>query len=287
VGTDNLHRFGLAKKFIPHGSDYTTLVGTWWSLLDEYTKRRLTYPAKDKLVALSSIALELGKAMDDVYIAGHFWKTLPSSLDWVLHGRTTPNSVRRERWGETTWPIATSNATDTEQRHQTPSWSWASMDGPVFPWRNSWKALTDRFHPLADAVSYTRKLASEENPTGLCLFASLSIRAFCTEVQWCREDYLSLMACSELGTGRLNLNHFDFDEHGVQKPDGSKYLLAALTMVEPIWSGLVLEGVTKKGEQRYRRVGHFEVTTPIDMDSPQWKEHMLLFGWDKKLITLI
>lgn len=94
------------------------------------------------------------------------------------------------------------------------------MDGPIFPWKYSWAELTDRVHPLADAVSYTRKLASEENPTGPCLFASLSIRALCTEIQWSRETFPSIVACSELCTGRVILNHLDFDESEVQKPDG-------------------------------------------------------------------
>lgn len=70
----SLGAFCLVRKSVPDGSDNHALLDTWWKLLlvEEYTKRRLTYSKMDTLVALSALAHDIGKALDDVYIAGHF-----------------------------------------------------------------------------------------------------------------------------------------------------------------------------------------------------------------------
>ena len=71
-------------KAIPNTSDNEILEDVWWRILEEYTDRELTYPKVDKLAALSGIATRMGIAMDDVYVAGHFWKTLPYRLNWQV-----------------------------------------------------------------------------------------------------------------------------------------------------------------------------------------------------------
>lgn len=87
---------------------------SWLSIVEDYTARNLTYPEKDKLVALSAIAQRMATQMQDEYIVGHFWKTLPGSLNWRVktnRGRRLATKVIENHNGRT-W--------------NTPTWSWAS-----------------------------------------------------------------------------------------------------------------------------------------------------------------
>ncbi|KAK1517717.1 uncharacterized protein CCOS01_11974 [Colletotrichum costaricense] len=109
---------GLQLTSVPstiEAKDNWTLTTVWFRVVEEYTNRDLTFPESDKLVALSAVALRLGQAMDDVCIWGHFNKSLIRSLYW---GRATRRSqvASDGRW---------TNGV------KFPSWSWASMDGPI------------------------------------------------------------------------------------------------------------------------------------------------------------
>ena len=63
----------LPIKSIPRIAGYQDLKCTLLPFLDEYSNRELTYPDKDKLIAFSAIASRVRQAMNDVYIASHFW----------------------------------------------------------------------------------------------------------------------------------------------------------------------------------------------------------------------
>ncbi|KAF4625534.1 hypothetical protein G7Y89_g12632 [Cudoniella acicularis] len=82
---DLYSNFQLTDKAIPNASDSKTLESAWWTFVEEYTNRKLTYPEVDKLVAMSAIATRIGSRVDDVYIEGHFWKTLLDSLNWQVN----------------------------------------------------------------------------------------------------------------------------------------------------------------------------------------------------------
>ncbi|KAH7309724.1 heterokaryon incompatibility protein-domain-containing protein [Stachybotrys elegans] len=72
----------LPATEIPEYIDQSLLGDLWLRLVEDYTKRDLSFPAKDKLAAISAIASRFSHAMDDVYIAGHFLRMLPHSLMW-------------------------------------------------------------------------------------------------------------------------------------------------------------------------------------------------------------
>lgn len=282
IEPSSLGSFHLAKKTIADGSQQNELLGTWWSLRDEYTKRRLTYPKTDKLVALSAIAHDMGKAMDDVYIAGHFWKTLPTSLNWVL--RDWPTS-RLDRYGGRARRLFWSEKPDTrDDGPRTPSWSWASLDGPVFDYnRGRWD------YQLADAVSYTLELANDANPTGDCNSASISIRAYCTELEWQSRNESVIVARTEAWARRNTWITLDLDEPEVIRGEGTKSLLVALTDDEWMkeWAGLVVDGIPYEGGIRYRRIGHFVICGVNIEGSTWWDERISIFGKEKKLVELV
>jgi len=65
---------------ISNTAGYETLKNPWRQILSEYTSCNWTYPAADKLLALSAIASRIDELINDLYIAGHFWKELAYSL---------------------------------------------------------------------------------------------------------------------------------------------------------------------------------------------------------------
>ena len=83
----------------------------WEGIVELYSDLRLTYTS-DKLVALSGIAKLMEQTLNDQYCAGLWRERLVTQLFWIcdcdeqrLRPRPTP--------------------------YRAPSWSWASLDGPV------------------------------------------------------------------------------------------------------------------------------------------------------------
>ncbi|KAF3809753.1 hypothetical protein GCG54_00005296 [Colletotrichum gloeosporioides] len=107
----------LQVSSLPSTSDFIELSLAWFDLVEEYTRRELTYPEKDKLAALSAVASSMQKAMGDEYLAGHFLKSIAHSLVW----HSGEYNARR-----------TSQSQVTKRMLRLPSWSWASVDGRVW-----------------------------------------------------------------------------------------------------------------------------------------------------------
>ena len=82
----------------------------WGEMVTKYSECDLTFPEKDKFVAISSIARKL--CAGDRYLAGLWENDLPNQLNWMTGSRSC--QCRRP----SVW--------------RAPSWSWASIDGPVF-----------------------------------------------------------------------------------------------------------------------------------------------------------
>ncbi|KAK0642971.1 heterokaryon incompatibility protein-domain-containing protein [Cercophora newfieldiana] len=88
------------------------LMSRWKEMVEEYTKRLLTY-SSDRLPAFSGVAAEMVDALGMRYCAGHWAETLPIGLLWE---RENCASVARLKMGDA---------------RPAPSWSWASADAPV------------------------------------------------------------------------------------------------------------------------------------------------------------
>lgn len=272
----------LAKKTIPDGSDNGVLLDTWWSLPEEYTKRRLTYPEKDNLVALSAIARDVGEAMNDVYIAGHFWNTIPLCLNWSLEGLTNSRLCRYGRRAQRVFWSEKPHAQDNGPR--APSWSWASLDGPVF--FGKVEGRSDR--QLVEAVSYTLELANKANPTGCCISASISIRAYCTELEWQSQNEPVMVTRTEAWICDNTLLHVDLDEPEVIREKGTKSLMVVLSGGDFLeWEGIVVEEIPHQERTTYRRVGHFTMMGQRIESLTWWDERFSIFGREKKLVELV
>lgn len=84
---------------------------TWKELVREYTSRDLSDP-KDRLIAISGIAITLGEGSKIPYLAGLWLRDFPSALLWEIASPLDPRP----------------------SNYRAPSWSWGSVDGLVaFP----------------------------------------------------------------------------------------------------------------------------------------------------------
>jgi hypothetical protein len=91
---------------------------TWKCIVENYTRRRITKSA-DWLPALSGVAQKLKHSWDDDYYAGIWKRHFISSLTWHRTARWMgPKETTDERYE----PLLD---------YRAPSWSWASIDGPV------------------------------------------------------------------------------------------------------------------------------------------------------------
>lgn len=237
----------LPDNFIPMDHSRTNLQEFWLQKVQEYCDSELTRPAEDKLVAISAIAKIFAVAMGDIYVAGHFLDTLPYSLAWHPEGQT-----RLERSAHRINIPGGNSDGDHRLRRGTPSWSWASMDGPLstFFYSNS---------SIAEMVSYEVVPVNAENPFGQVEFATLTIRARCFEVKWNGSILVGLERVLSVD----GLNPFDPLEGDQCVPDqdnslkdGAAYMLAFVmgTGSQGV-SALILESVMDGQTNLYRRVG--------------------------------
>jgi hypothetical protein len=109
------HLLGMGHGIFKSLVDPTSQVEVrhvWTCLVQEYTACDLTVPS-DKLVAISGIAKHIAALLQDQYVAG-MWRTcLEGELLWQAKNHHF------------------SGATSRPTEYRAPSWSWASIDGPV------------------------------------------------------------------------------------------------------------------------------------------------------------
>lgn len=116
----------------------------WASIVHKYSRCNLSFPAKDKLVAISGIAKKYG--IEDDYLAGLWRQDLLLQLTWRAFtgiGRASKNIERP-------W----------QYQYQAPSWSWASVNREIkYGWRES--TLT-RIQKVAKIISIDVEPVSED-----------------------------------------------------------------------------------------------------------------------------
>lgn len=112
----------------PTSQDKRKMYDDWYKAVSAYTNRQLTKP-KDKLPALAGAAVRFKSFINDSYVAGIWSEDLPQGLLWSRSAfeavEVDPSVARRPGvggWGE---------MSDDKGWRGAPSWSWASVDGPV------------------------------------------------------------------------------------------------------------------------------------------------------------
>lgn len=95
----------------PHTmSRYDSSLDLWENWVRHFSRCDLTYP-DDKLAAITGLANAFQELTKKEYAAGHWASDIVRSLDWRVY------KARRR----------------ISQQYRAPSWSWASIDGPLEP----------------------------------------------------------------------------------------------------------------------------------------------------------
>ncbi|KAH8649482.1 heterokaryon incompatibility protein-domain-containing protein [Tricladium varicosporioides] len=93
---------------------------SWKTIVEEYSKREMTYH-QDKLPALAGVAAKFAEVSGQIYAAGLWTENLIQSLLWCRSFASAPLA---------------------RPAYRAPSWSWASIDGPI-TWHKSVIDLPD------------------------------------------------------------------------------------------------------------------------------------------------
>ncbi|KAM0232473.1 hypothetical protein ACHAP5_010726 [Fusarium lateritium] len=110
--SDYIHRVLVYKYRKTDGLSAPHLL--WHRIVEQYTASALTVPS-DKLLACSGVAKRLSGVLQDDYVAGLWRRFLEGELLWVVQNNHQLGPCTRARG------------------YRAPSWSWASIDGPVSP----------------------------------------------------------------------------------------------------------------------------------------------------------
>ncbi|KAJ3540687.1 hypothetical protein NM208_g4951 [Fusarium decemcellulare] len=213
-------------------------VAHWWlRTVQEYAGRQLSYPEKDKLVAIAGIARVFNHVRRFKYLAGIFRAHLPWALLW--HRR----HIRR--WTEKDQAI-------DDQPHGrepfapggVPSWSWASSNFPIdsYPVRTHLDCLLEG-ESLVDIKGAEVDLSDTGNPYGQVTGGEIEF-----------EGYLGL---------KEDFDHDGYTTHydGRFKENGGTYwhipLIQARRGTWPDLFGIIVQG--NEGTGLFYRVGIFKV----------------------------
>ncbi|KAI0323736.1 HET-domain-containing protein, partial [Cubamyces sp. BRFM 1775] len=145
----------LPDRRVIYGSEvWKDVYRGWWRIVNNYSRRQLS-DASDKLTAISALAEMFVPSLGPEYVAGLWRRTLLRDLLWTTDVRFSPSVLRSNRL----------------TGYRAPSWSWASINGPVTLWNHP------AGDPVADVVGCTVALQDEKLPCGAVVGGSLVLYA--------------------------------------------------------------------------------------------------------------
>ena len=236
------HIYSLRHDFIKYDDPMRQILALWDRYLKEYTRCFLTFPEKDKLVAVSGLARKLGSG--DAYCAGLWRFDLANQLMW---------SVAKAEGSSTKAPQRISGA---------PSWSWASVNSPVYMGIISMGTNVDI---LIKIVTIDVELETQD-PFGQVRSGRLQIEGplIKTTVRSCtRNDRTEYSKKHWLGDSLANIvpDAEDFE-------NGSEIHCLPIHWVPHAYPAVygVLVEPTHKRKGEYRRIGRFAVA-PFNVEA--------------------
>lgn len=164
----------------------------WLDLIFQYTRKKLTEDG-DRLPAISGIADRLLPLINDTYVAGLWRSHMLEGLQWIVSEdqNDTITSTRRPK------------------EYVAPSWSWASVQGPLSnakdrmgKWETHWDLET--WESAIQIIDVKTDLRHKDNPFGQITPGSLRVRARL------RQAFLSAKTTTGPSYDGLVLTH---DEH--------------------------------------------------------------------------
>lgn len=217
----------------------------WAKLVQQYTKAKLTFAMKDKYIAISGLARKL--IPQDEYVAGHRKSHILHELQWTA---------------EPSMHYGIKRHVDA----RAPSWSWASIDGPVLlrqliqEDQSYYVEILEFFIQTATDDPYGPVQRAYLRFKGLlvCLGFSVDVEMTGKHLRL-RNGKLDSLKPGDLQTvslSRLRWNIF-LDEG--RRQIGEKIYCLPFKLEGTTATGLLLDPTSTKGE--YTRSGYFSVST--------------------------
>ncbi|CAF9939835.1 hypothetical protein IMSHALPRED_001648 [Imshaugia aleurites] len=146
--------------------------GSWDIIVCEYTGRAMSEPT-DKLIALAGIASQFSAYLGTTYLAGLWERNLVSQLLWYKQ------SIKPGEDG----------FTDVPEVYTAPSWSWASLNGPIgashlsVPNETESRTIATDTRRRLKILGYKLELAEKAAPFGAVTSAELRVRGWLLKAQ--------------------------------------------------------------------------------------------------------
>lgn len=258
--TDAIMFFSANPEYQHRKPEDHLVVKTWGSLVDAYTRRKLSHK-EDRILAISGMAARFASTISESrgYIAGLWECRLPGALLW----RRAPK-----------FPPA---PPDTSQK---PSWSWVSVNTPVIS--QSPSKCISRLRVL----NITYHLSESEAPYGAVDSAELHIEGPAFIIEWrytrCDDELSHSDASKDISECRWRRDEEDENSVGpkvditldarADEKGWKNVVLLAILGPRGAWDsieGIVLievEGTCNP--VRYRRLGNFNLNWAYGTGSP-------------------
>jgi hypothetical protein len=155
----------------------TNVIRTWMDVIEYYARGGLT-KKKDKLPAISAVARKAYTVQKCDYLAGLWKNDLAYELGWMSDFgellSETPQGSHLKEWDNITqdW-----KPHYVKVLYRAPTWSWASVDGPVtFPYNND-NIGTRNNHPLIGYIGHEIELNNDNDLYGEVIGGYLTVKA--------------------------------------------------------------------------------------------------------------
>lgn len=237
----------------------------WWDFVEAYTTREFTYTS-DKLIAIAAVANAMIRQHEGVpedYFAGLWQWWLELDLCWhVSHNRQPPLSFKK-----TVRP-------DDREAWRAPSWSWASVDGPVI---RAYVDRKDEVMPLIRLLDTSIVALHSGNRTGQLKHAALKAECRVFHACWSLPPLTNVsrngaQLLGAPGNGPLSgsLSFDDYNQASAMAGSSNVELqcipiMRTTRLNDPLGNyfihGLLVKAV---GEGCFLRIGHFMVNGSLD-----------------------
>ncbi|KAF5600601.1 heterokaryon incompatibility protein [Fusarium pseudoanthophilum] len=146
----------------------------WFDTVADYSKRQLSFPEKDKLVAIAGIARVWNHERQFDYLAGIFRPHLPWALLWHRDPDAVDPIHAKQPLGD-----------DSFTPGGVPSWSWATCKFPVKSYPYTVTEFLVNGTVLVDIKCAEVELADKENPYGQVKSGKIELKGYLG----CKKDF--------------------------------------------------------------------------------------------------
>jgi len=250
---------------VPAGTDTNGGIRqTWLDIRAEYTRRNLTND-EDKLPAISAIAFEIAKLTGWSYLVGLWKEHLFTDLQWRCDRHTTTPTPGEDSLSNPLRP--------RPPKYRAPSWSWASIDGPIVDADESY-GFRENFHfrIVSCDIEYRSAARTGDFPFEPVKSGTLVVegRIIGTDWQWSDPSDLAdaQLIYQEQGTTYI-CGDITFDASEPTLNSGTKLFCLAMSVLKSNRTRWPIEGLLLLPEnepETYRRVGLFETYSTTIFD---------------------